>query len=149
MSPVTVSQECLCGSSCQKGFGSLSVSCVCALMRVVLESSVHRLIKGMSHVNEFIIRTITNLQMQDHYVSSHLSVIQNYGMVWVGDVDGCSDHLSLTLVWPFWNMVCHSYTLIWQNTVSILCWKSVTDLYVWYTIIIPKSLHAAFAWFRW
>ena len=92
----------LCGSSSQKGFDSLSISCVCAVLRVDLEPSVHKLIKGMSLVNEFINRTLTNVQMQDYYVSSHLSVIQNYGPIHcfpsVGDVDGCSDQLSLTLV---------------------------------------------------
>jgi len=61
---------------------------------------VKKLIKGVSLVIKFISRTITNVQMQDHYVSSHLSNIQNYGMVSfiVFHVDGCSSHLSLTLV---------------------------------------------------
>ena len=70
-----------CGSSSRKGFGSLSVSCVCSLLNVGLESSVHKLIKGMSLVNDFISRTITNVQMTDHFVSSHWLIIQNYGMV--------------------------------------------------------------------
>jgi len=70
-----------CSSSSRKGFGSLSISCVGALLRVGLEPTVHRLIKGMSLVNEFISRTLTNVQLQDHYVSSPLMIIQNYDMV--------------------------------------------------------------------
>jgi hypothetical protein len=42
---------------------------------------MYKLFKGVSVMNEFISRTITDVQMLDHYVISHLSVIQNYGVV--------------------------------------------------------------------
>ena len=118
------------------------------------DPSCTNFMKAKSIVDDFICRTMTNLQTICHFINSQSSNRTISRMCstlsWVVAVNGRPSAFScVTLVWPFLNFFIYSYTHCWGKTSFLYCAESLWRISAPDNLQTTKknrSLNAALPW---